>query len=166
MPVTLAPPCVCVFARGLCVCVCVCVCIYIYTYTHTNTQLAAARIHIRIYTDTHKHNWTRGFESYRSWCIACHNIHTHTHTHTEADASHATTFHPSTTYRVAKIHRIRYDIGHFQPIWPTAEGIFGENDLYYNEAYDTWPLCPCIDTSYTSSVLTHLIQALATSSHV
>ena len=53
-----------------------------------------------------------------------------------------------TTYRVAKIHRIRYDTGHFPPIWPTAEGSLGENDLNYNEPYESSP--PCIPyTWYT-----------------
>ena len=47
-----------------------------------------------------------------------------------------------TSYRVPKIHRIRYDTGHFPPIWPTAKGSFGENDLYYNEPCESWP--PCI----------------------
>ena len=42
---------------------------------------------------------------------------------------------------MAKIHRIRYDIGLFPPIWPTAEGFFGENDLNYNEAYESWRPC-------------------------
>ena len=43
-------------------------------------------------------------------------------------------------YRVAKIHRIRYDIG-LPPIWLTAEGSCGENDLNYNEPYESSPTC-------------------------
>ena len=50
---------------------------------------------------------------------------------------------PYNSYRVAKIHRIRYDIGHFPPIVPTAEGSFGENDVYFNEAYESW--APCLE---------------------
>ena len=48
----------------------------------------------------------------------------------------------SIVYRVAKNDRLRYDTGHFPPIWPPAASSFGENDLYHNEPYDCSP--PCI----------------------
>ena len=52
-------------------------------------------------------------------------------------------------YRVPRF--IRYDIGHFPPIRPTAQGSFGENDLDNNELYEFSQ--PCI---YDTSIYTYI----------
>ena len=45
-------------------------------------------------------------------------------------------------YRVAKIHRVRDNIGHFLQISLQLQVKLAENDLYHNEPYGSSP--PCI----------------------
>ena len=42
-------------------------------------------------------------------------------------------------YRVAKIHRVRYNVGHFLQISLQLLVKLAENDLYYNEPYESSP---------------------------
>ena len=44
-------------------------------------------------------------------------------------------------------------MGHFPPIWPIGAGSFGENDLYYNESYDSSPPCTTTLISQNQSLL-------------
>jgi hypothetical protein len=53
-------------------------------------------------------------------------------------------------YRVAKIHWIRYEYVIFRQFDPTAQGSFGENDLYYNGPYDSWQPCLCLYMEHES----------------
>jgi hypothetical protein len=67
-------------------------------------------------------------------------------------------------YRVAKIHRVRYNILHFLQMSLQLLVNLAENDLYPNESYESWPPCMlilygthCLLVYYITYCMAHMV---------